>query len=208
MDIANLILDFVESLFWPAVVLLSLLLYRGDISDAIRRLKSLATPAGSAEFAEAARVLLDEAAAKTKTVVSAGSKRGVLRRLEYAADILKGGRLLWVDDHPEGNTSLVELFRTAGMEVDTAVSTAEALSRLRRRSYDLILSDIGRQDDQSAGIGMLRDLDELGIDMPVVLYTLGFDYQRGFPRRAFAVTEAPDEAVHYVIDLMERARLS
>jgi hypothetical protein len=52
------------------------------------------------------------------------------------------------------------------------------------------------------------NLDELGIDTPVVLYTFGFDYQRGFLHRAFAVTEAPDEAVHYVIDLMERARLS
>ncbi len=203
-----MILDFVESLVWPAVVLLSLLLYRRDISDAIRRLKSLATPAGNAEFAEAAGALLDEAAAMTKTVVSAGSKRGVLRRLEHAADVLKGGRLLWVDDHPEGNASLIQLFRAAGMEVDTALSTAEALSRLRMRSYDVILSDIGRQQDPSAGISMLRDLDDLGIDTPVVLYTLGFDYQRGFPRRAFAVTEAPDEVVHYVIDLIERARVS
>ncbi|WP_432195957.1 response regulator [Streptomyces sp. bgisy027] len=208
MDTANMILDFVESLVWPAVVLLSLLLYRRDISDAIRRLKSLATPAGNAEFAEAAGALLDEAAAMTKTVVSAGSKRGVLRRLEHAADVLKGGRLLWVDDHPEGNASLIQLFRAAGMEVDTALSTAEALSRLRMRSYDVILSDIGRQQDPSAGISMLRDLDDLGIDTPVVLYTLGFDYQRGFPRRAFAVTEAPDEVVHYVIDLIERARVS
>lgn len=203
-----MILDFVESLVWPAVVLLSLLLYRRDISDAIRRLKSLATPAGNAEFAEAAGALLDEAAATTKTVVSAGSKRGVLRRLEHAADVLKGGRLLWVDDHPEGNASLIQLFRAAGMEVDTALSTAEALSRLRMRSYDVILSDNGRQQDPSAGISMLRDLDDLGIDTPVVLYTLGFDYQRGFPRRAFAVTEAPDEVVHYVIDLIERARVS
>lgn len=94
------------------------------------------------------------------------------------------------------------------MEVDTALSTAEALSRLRMRSYDVILSDNGRQQDPSAGISMLRDLDDLGIDTPVVLYTLGFDYQRGFPRRAFAVTEAPDEVVHYVIDLIERARVS
>lgn len=203
-----MILDFIESLVWPAVVLLSLLLYRSDISDAIRRLKSLATPAGNAEFAEAAGVLLDEAAATTKTIVSAGSKRGVLRRLEHAADILKGGRLLWVDDHPAGNASLIQLFRAAGMEVDTALSTAEALSSLRMRSCDVILSDIGRQEDPSAGISMLRDLDDLGIDTPVVLYTLGFDYQRGFPRRAFAVTEAPDEVVHYVIDLIERARVS
>ncbi|MER6783691.1 response regulator [Streptomyces sp. NPDC000658] len=208
MDTANLILDFIESLVWPAVVMLSLLLYRNDISDAIRRLKSLATPAGNAEFAEAAGVLLDEAAATTRTVVSAGSKRGVLRRLEHATEILKGGRLLWVDDHPEGNASLIQLFRAAGMEVDTAISTDEALSRLRMRSYDVILSDIGRQEDPGAGISMLRDLDEIGIDTPVVLYTLGFDYQRGFPRRAFAVTEAPDEVVHYVIDLIERARVT
>lgn len=208
VDIANLVLSYIKVLVWPGALLLFGLAYRSDLSAVIRRVKSLSTPAGNIEFAEEARDLLDQASTKAETAVPAGTRRGVLRRLEHAAGVLQGGRLLWVDDQPEYNAALIELFRTMGMEVDTAVSTDEALMRLRRRSYDLILSDIGRDGDQQAGITMLRELDRLGVDTPVVIYTLGFDYERGYPRRAFAVTEVPDEVVHYVIDLMERAKLS
>jgi response regulator RpfG family c-di-GMP phosphodiesterase len=174
----------------------------------IPRIKILSTPAGSIEFAEEARALLDQAASVTNVTVPAGTRRGALRRFSNSAAVLDGGKLLWVDDHPEYNTALIELFRAAGMVVDTALSTDEALMSLRRHSYDIILSDIGRQGDREAGITMLQKLNQLGIDTPVVLYTVGFDYTRGFPRRVFAVTGVPDEAVHYVIDLMERAKLS
>ncbi|MFF4649035.1 response regulator [Streptomyces sp. NPDC001380] len=208
MDIANLILDYIKVLVWPAAALVFLLMYRDDLSNVIRRVKSVPTPAGTIEFVEEARVLLDQAEAKARVAVSPSTRRGALRRLEHATDVLQGGKLLWVDDHPAHNRSLIKLFRAAGMEVDTAVSTGEALTLLRRHAYDLILSDIGRDDDQQAGTTMLRDLERLDIDTPVVLYTFDFDYDRGFPSRAFAATDVPDEVVHYVIDLMERAKLS
>ncbi|MGW6612524.1 response regulator [Streptomyces erythrochromogenes] len=207
MDTARLVLSYVKAFVWPAVVLYVLLRYRKEIGDVIRRLKGLQTAAVSFEFAEEARTLLDQASAATKTPVPASVRHGVLRRLEHAKDLLQGGKVLWVDDHPKGNASLVQLFQSIGMDVDEAISTDEALGLLQRHSYDLILSDIGRGDDGQAGIRMMEDLDRLGIDTPVVIYTMGFDYERGFPRRAFAVTEVPDEVVHYVIDLMERVRL-
>ena len=208
MENAHLILDYIKVLVWPSIILFILLRYRGHLGALIPRIKSLSTPAGSIEFGEEARVLLDQASAVTNMTVPVRIRRGALRRLEHSAGVLESGTLLWVDDNPQHNTALIELFRAVGMDVDTAQSTDEALLRLRRRSYDIIISDIGRDDDNQAGIAILRTLEELSIDTPVVLYTFGFDYERGFPARAFAVTEIPDEVVHYVIDLMERAKFS
>ncbi|MFI5978537.1 response regulator [Streptomyces sp. NPDC051452] len=207
METANLILNYIRALVWPAVVLFVVWRYQSHIGSLIPRIKSLSTPAGSVEFTEA-RVLLDQATAAANVTVRASTRRGALRRLEHAAEVLEGGKILWVDDHPEQNTALIELFRTTGMEVDTALSTDEALMDLRRHSYDIILSDIGRAGDPQAGITLLDELEQLGIDTPAVLFTAWFDDTTGSPRRAFAVTEVPDEVVHYVIDLMERARLS
>ncbi|MFJ4846545.1 response regulator [Streptomyces sp. NPDC088733] len=131
-----------------------------------------------------------------------------LGRLEHAADLLRDGKVLWVDDRPEGNAPLVELFRSIGMQVDLALSTDEAVPLFRRKSYDVIISNFNRGGDREAGIKMLRVLEQYDIDVPVLIYTGSFAPERGVDRRIFAGATAPVELVHYVIDLMERARLS
>lgn len=129
-------------------------------------------------------------------------------RLEHAADVLQGGKVLWVDDRPEGNAPLVELFRAAGMHIDLAPSTEEAVPLFRRRPYDVIISDLDREGDPQAGVKMLRILEQYNVSVPVLIYAGRFDPERGVDRRIFAATTAPLELVHYVIDLMERSRLS
>lgn len=108
---------------------------------------------------------------------------------------------------PGGNVPLVELFRSVGMQVDLALSTDEAVPLFRRKPYDVIISDFSRDGDREAGIKMLRVLEQYNIDVPVLIYTGRFAPERGVDRRIFAGTTAPVELVHYVIDLMERARL-
>lgn len=156
---------------------------------------------------ELADKLLDQAQDEGQAEDSATARRTALGRLEHAADVLRAGKVLWVDDRPEGNAPLVELFRAAGMHVDIALSTAEATPLFRRRPYNVIISDIARNDDPRAGIKMLRSLEQYNVDVPVLIYTGRFDPERGVDRRIFAATTAPADLVHYVIDLMERARL-
>lgn len=93
------------------------------------------------------------------------------------------------------------------MEVDDVLSTQDALRRLNRKSYDIIISDLDRDGDPQAGIRMLRELERHGVDTPVLVYTGTFNPERGVDRRIFAATTSPVDLVHYVIDLMERARL-
>lgn len=61
MKIAELVLKYVEALVWPLVTVALVWGLRAHVKDAFRRLTRLETPAGSMEFAEEARELLDEA---------------------------------------------------------------------------------------------------------------------------------------------------
>ncbi|MEU1705063.1 response regulator [Streptomyces sp. NPDC005706] len=156
---------------------------------------------------ELAAELLDRAQDVSQTTVTPIARRTALGRLEHAAELLRGGKILWVDDRPDAIASLVELFRAAAMHVDVVVSTDEATPLLRRRPYDIVISDIDRDGDPQAGINMLRMLEQYNIDAPVLIYAGDFDPERGVDRRIFAATTIPVDLVHYVIDLMERARL-
>jgi CheY-like chemotaxis protein len=158
--------------------------------------------------------LLDKASESTADVggasptITASERRGVLRRLDHAIPYLKEGRILWVDDIPENNRYLIQLFEQAGMTVDLALSTDTALRLLRQRAYNLVLSDIRRGDDSRAGIRMLEDFREWSIELPVIIHSAQFDSRLGVDPMVFAGTNRIDEVVHYVIDLMERIRIA
>jgi CheY-like chemotaxis protein len=86
---------------------------------------------------------------------------------------LSGGRLLWVDDAPSNNRLEVQALREMGIEIDTAVSNAEAAAYARSRSYDLVISDIGRSsplEDDQAGLILPSVLREAGSKVNVIYY--------------------------------------
>ncbi len=174
----------------------------------IQRFPQVKTFKGFGIEVELAEELLERAARGAETPVRTKASKGVVRRLDHAAEFLVGGRILWVDDQPGLNRPLAELFRAVGMTVDTARSTEEALVLLKQGTYDIIISDIERSGDPRAGIKMLRDLERHRILTPVVIYAMRFNPELGVDYRIFAGTNNPNEVVHYVIDLMERARMS
>lgn len=67
--------------------------------------------------------------------------------------------ILWVDDHPENNSTLVTMLSKYKIDVDFATSNVEALQKLNSNTYALIIADVSRdkpercvQDITSAGI--------------------------------------------------------
>src|SRR5207245_7907114 len=110
------------------------------------------------EFAEAK---INEAVARsdeqTKIAVGDAAKRSVIDRLRTHADLLARARILWVDDHPENNTPLTELLRQFGATVDTPRSNSEALALLGASRYDVIISDVAR--DQEGQDGDLKGVE-------------------------------------------------
>ena len=70
-------------------------------------------------------------------------------------------RVLVVDDSPDAAESLAMLLEFEGHEVDTARSAADALDCLRRREYDLVITDYMLPD--LTGTGLLRRARQAGL---------------------------------------------
>src|SRR3954451_23448364 len=76
------------------------------------------------------------------------------------APLARGKRILWVDDQPHGNVEEVRVFRQLGVDVENALTTAEAVGRLEKdpARFDLVVSDWKREDADDAGPGLLMQL--------------------------------------------------
>ncbi|MBI2300066.1 MAG: response regulator [Armatimonadetes bacterium] len=82
--------------------------------------------------------------------------------------------VLWVGDRPEANRLLVDALGQRGVAVEQAATTAEALDKLARRTYERLLSDMGRTEDgvyqRAAGVELARRVREAGLDLPLLVY--------------------------------------
>jgi len=83
-------------------------------------------------------------------------------------------RGLWVDDHPDNNERERGVLEDFGIEFDLAVSTSEAMRKLRRRPYKLVISDMGRHSrserDKDAGLTLIDAIADDKLDVPVIIY--------------------------------------
>lgn len=94
---------------------------------------------------------------------------------------LAGARVLWLDDNPANNYFERNELRMAGILVDIAMSTDEALEKIwlnGLRHYDLIISDYRRWGDffrgLSDGYALLDRINEFPDPPDYVFYTHGF----------------------------------
>jgi CheY-like chemotaxis protein len=94
--------------------------------------------------------------ADVATCVSAASTLSRLPR--------RAARVLWVDDRPANNEFERKLLRPHGIVFDSVVSTTEAIEQLVNETYDLVITDLGRQgsSDRSATAGAAF------LDQPVI----------------------------------------
>lgn len=130
-------------------------------------------------------------------------------RLAGAADLLQGGAILWVDDHPQWNEPLIRLFRTAGMRVDPVGTTDEALRFLDRDTYDLVITDLRRERDPGDGVAGMALLDRMvarGVPTPAVVFSDNPQARTMSHPRAAATTNSPEELVDRVVDLVGHRR--
>jgi CheY-like chemotaxis protein len=152
-----------------------------------------------------AAIELAEKSPYWKVEVSIEQKSLVLRRARRHLDLFLNANILWVDDHPENNVNERRMFRQLRAEVDVARSTEEATRMLRVGSYDLVLSDMNRDEDSSAGLKALP-IFRGEKNIPVVFYIGVIDPDKGVPPHAFGITNRPDELLNLTLDALERTK--
>lgn len=77
------------------------------------------------------------------------------------------GCVLLVDDETAARDSYARLLDRAGFEVVTAADGAEALQRMEKGQFDLVISDISMPEMD--GLSLLQSMRTRSMDMPVVL---------------------------------------
>jgi len=116
-------------------------------------------------------------------------------------------QVLWVDDQPSNNTFEKQAFEKLGFTVTNVLSTTQALDALKQRSYDLIISDMGRPEGARAGYDLLAQLKEQKIKAPFIIYSSANtpDMRAEAVRQgAFGSTNHPDELLHLAADALTR----
>jgi CheY-like chemotaxis protein len=80
---------------------------------------------------------------------------------------LKNARILAVDDQEDARDLLRVILESAGAEVTTAASAAEALELLRREPYDGLIADLGMP--QMDGLELIR-LVRQSLPAPIIAW--------------------------------------
>jgi WD40 repeat protein/tetratricopeptide (TPR) repeat protein/predicted Rossmann-fold nucleotide-binding protein len=119
--------------------------------------------------------------------------------------LLRGIRILWVDDIPANNSAESTYFGGLGADIAIALTTRQAISSLRDNSFDLVLSDMYRgKNEPEAGLDLLRQMRNAARLQPVIIYANRWartECQRALDAGAFGCTNQSRE----LFDLVLRA---
>ena len=174
-------------LLWPAIALFVLIRFGAALRDFIASMGEFSLKGGGFEAtakrkAEAAAAL---AAAAASQAAPGSAPDVTAREVRAAAHVVsevvtprvirQAGRstVLWVDDRPDNNTHERRALEAVGVSIVLAKSTSEALEKLDRGSFDVIISDMGRPPDARAGYTLLDALRARGDHTPFVIYAAG-----------------------------------
>lgn len=86
-------------------------------------------------------------------------------------EIIKRNKILWVDDYPSNNSAIMSLFEEKKVYFDIALTTEHGIRLFNNQSYDIIITDIGRQNEHDAGIKFIDELKKLQCETPILVYS-------------------------------------
>jgi CheY-like chemotaxis protein len=110
------------------------------------------------------------------------SRRSPGRELELA-------RVLLVDDNVAARLTLKTVLEASGYSVDSAASAAEALAKLDRQQYELVLSDL-QMESPEAGLSVLAHARLMDYKPATAIVTT---YQNRQPNALRPVFIAPED---------------
>jgi CheY-like chemotaxis protein len=130
----------------------------------------------------------------------------VSRRAARLQTLIRGARILLVNDVPSEMEHVTAILRQLGVDVDVVTTTDEALSRLHQNAYDVAVSDMRRGASEDEGLKFLTRMRQGRIQRPTILTVGRYQPDRGTPPYAFGITNRVDELLNLLFDALERER--
>lgn len=184
-DIAKL-LEAIGVLAWPAIIILLILMFRPAIAGLIESAKSrkFTLKLGGQELtmeeaSEQQRKLIADLQAQVLEIKKSieGIAPAAPETPEKAAPQMPPAvtSVLWVDDQPKNNSYFVQQLVDRGVNVELAMSTAEGLRMFDKKTYGVVISDMGRTEDgtykPTAGLELLKVIRERNKTTPFIIYS-------------------------------------
>jgi CheY-like chemotaxis protein len=184
MEIVPEILKATASLLWPLIVIVILLVFRRQVSDLIEtaRSRKLTVKVGEMELSmeeynkqqgELIKDLQNQVAAMQKSQTQSNPSWAAASAPIAARPSTRS--ILWVDDHPRNNAVLIQNLMEAGIPVTTAVTSKEALGKLRTQTFDKVVTDMSHPENGvpnlTAGIELVKAVRVMDEDLPIYIYT-------------------------------------
>ena len=120
---------------------------------------------------------------------------------------VKRNRILWVDDYPINNESVVNLFEDKNIRFDIALTTKQGLELYKSELYDLIITDMERGDESDAGLTLLKELRLLHCQIPIIVYASCRSIDRygdeSLRLGAYKVTNGIGNIISVISDILE-----
>lgn len=173
---ATLISAFMP-MIWPLLLLFVFMRLQRPISTLIEsaRGRKFTIKVGENELtmeeaSEQQRTLLADLQAKVADLENRFAPCGAEKSLIEPSFESRSLYLLWADDRPKNNSFLVANLTDRGHRVDIALSTEDALGKLKRARYDAVISDMSRPEGDKAGIDLTRRAKAMGLTAPIYIY--------------------------------------
>jgi CheY-like chemotaxis protein len=208
-------------LLWPAIIMFLVIRFRHALGEFMTSLSEFSLKGGGFEAsakrrqAEAAAALGAAAAARPDTDSPANVSRDTRAAAELVSDVVtprairraRNSKILWVDDRPNNNVHERQALEALGVTFVLATSTEEALDAIKRQSFDVIISDMGRPPDSQAGYTLLDRLRGNGDRTPFIIYagSRAPEHRAEARRRgAIGCTNRPDELFEMTLSALRK----
>ena len=148
----------------------------------------VAASVGRYLFTKAVKEELDRVAEKQPVAVGTEQSRSqVARRAERLSSVISGSRILLVNDIPLEMQYVIRILESLNVSVTIATSTAQALLLLSTNSFDLVISDMGRENVPDEGLPLLQKMREQRLYRPLIFTVGQYEPGRGSPPTRLAL---------------------
>lgn len=177
-----------QKLIYPTTLIIILFLFKNQFSHFIENLGKLSVKAGNSGISVTAEIMGNTIGYVVESSLNKLASVEQNNRNQYISNTVKGiettieklqsnigklnhKKIIWVDDHPENNISEIKAFETMGITIITSLNNEDALKKIKKQNYDLIISDYFSDDGFKKGLSLLKQIFDLGYNTPLIFYT-------------------------------------
>jgi CheY-like chemotaxis protein len=211
------LIDAIGRLFsatiWPLLILLCVVLFSPALNSFFANLSEFTFKGAGFEASakRTATAIANLSAANEKTPGTRTSTSAIVDAVSgVTPSIVRKAQdtiVLWVDDNPQNNAYERAALEAIGISFVLSTSTDDALSKLEKQSFDLVISDMSRPPDNKAGFTLLEALRKSGKKTPFIIYAASSTPEfvaEAIQRGAFGETNRPDELFKLVINAIKK----